>query len=479
MSESFDRNDAAIMDAIEGMAAGSLSRGDFVKRAGALGLSMSTIGVILSAAGKATAADLQAARAFAGTTVNMLIAAEGDEKGVKDKTAAFEQLTGIKLNTTALPVGPLLQKANQSVKAPSATYDAIMVLGFAVSQLVGGGYFTPLNRYVANAPRVYDFKDFPKGQLTYTGYYSIPQQNFGGRTLYLIPGLHGGSVIFFYREDLLKEAGLAVPKTWGQYLTAAQKLNTGGVAGNSMIAKSGDVSLFLVDWYTRFTTVGGKLMSGSPKTKNFRPRLTSPASVAALQHMVRCVEYASPGVLQYDFTASVNAFSAGKTAMMMMWSTIGGPVYSPKTSTVADDVSVAVTPGNGSNRGRAVRGGWGMGIPRNSKVKDAAWAAIAYFTTKAWERYQTANYQTDPSRKSTYFNPALVKQLPYLPVAGAVFDRATILEIARIPETFELITIASQEFAGALSGSVSAAEACAKANAKWTAVLKRGGWLKG
>jgi hypothetical protein len=59
-----------------------------------------------------------------------------------------------------------------------------------------------------------------------------------------------------------------------------------------------------------------------------------------------------------------------------------------------------------------------------------------------------------------------------------VFDRATIIEIARVPETFEMITVAAQEFAGALSGSVSAAEACKKANDEWTAILKRGGWLK-
>jgi multiple sugar transport system substrate-binding protein len=478
MSESIDRHDAAVLNAIEGVATGELSRADFVKRAGALGLSASTIGAILVAAGKATAADHGAARAFAGETVNMLIAAEGDEKGVKDKTPQFEKLTGINLKTTALVVGPLLEKANLSVKASSATYDVIMVLGFSVSQLVGGGYFTPLNSYVSLAPRAYDFADFPKGQLKYTGYYSIPRNNFGGKTLYLIPGLHGGSVIFFYRKDLLKQAGLQVPKTWSQYLAAAKKLNTGGVAGNSIVAKSGDVNMFLVDWYTRFTTVGGRLMSGSPVTKNFRPRLTSPAAVAALQHMVQCVKYASPGVLQYDFTASVNAFSAGKTALMLMWSTIGGPIYNPKTSKVAGKAAVAINPGIGVNRGRAVRGGWGMGIPKNSKVKDAAWTTIAYFTTKAWERYQTANYQTDPSRRSTYFNPKLVKQLPYLPVAGAVFDRATILEIARVPETFEMITVASEEFAGALSGSVSAKEACKKANDKWTAILKRGGWLK-
>ena len=63
-------------------------------------------------------------------------------------------------------------------------------------------------------------------------------------------------------------------------------------------------------------------------------------------------------------------------------------------------------------------------------------------------------------------------------VAGKVFQKAKILEIANIPETFELITIAAQQFAGALSGSTSAAAACKKANDEWVKVLKRGGHLK-
>ena len=478
MAMDFNRHNETLMDAVEGVATGQLSRSDFLVRAGMLGLSATTIGAVLAAAGKATAADLANARAFAGETVRMLIVAEGDEKGIKDKTAEFEKATGIKLEMTALPVGSLVEKTNQSIKAPTASYDVINVLGFFVSQMVGGGYFTPLNNYVKNAPASWNLADYPKGRLNYVGYYSPARKSFGGSTLYLIPGLHGGSVIFFYRKDLLKEAGLAVPKTWAQYLAAAKKLNANGVAGNSMIGKSGDVSMFLVDWYTRFTTSGGQLMSGSPATKNFAPRLTSPAAVGALQHMVNCTEAASDGVLSYDFTASVDAFSAGKTGMMLLWSTIAGPLFNPKSSKVAAKTGVALNPGVGANRGRAVRGGWGLGIPKNSKVKDAAWATIAYFTTKAYEQYQTGTYQTDPSRTSTYTSPALIKKLPYLPTAGLVDSKATILEIARVPETFEMITAASEEFAAALSGASSAKEACAKANDRWTKILKRGGHLK-
>ena len=473
--DSFDHRDAETMDVIEGLVTGQLSREDFIKRAGALGLSISAIGGVLAAAGRATASDYRQASRLAGQTISILVAAEGDEKGVQDKLGTIKQRFGIDVKVTALPVGPLIEKANQNLKAPTSSFDAIMVLGFSVSQMVGGGFFTPLNSYLKKVPKGYDFpSDFPSGELKYVGYFDVKKQQFGGKTLYLIPGLHGGSVVVFYRTDLFKSAGLKPPTTWANYLAAAKKLNSNGVAGNSMIAKSGDVSMFLVDWYTRFINMGGKLVSGSPQAKNFTPRLTSPQAVAALQHMVDCVQYASSGVLQYDFTASTDAFSAGKTAMMIMWSTIAGPVYNVKTSKVASKVGVAVPPSGG----KGIRGGWGMGIPKNAKNKDAAWTVITYLTSKEWEQYQTLKYQTDPTRKSTFFSKSLNKKLPYLATAGKVFDKAQILEIAVVPETFEMLGAAAEEFSAALSGSSSAKDACAKAQDRWVSILKRGGHLK-
>ena len=122
--------------------------------------------------------------------------------------------------------------------------------------------------------------------------------------------------------------------------------------------------------------------------------------------------------MSYDFTASTNAFSAGKTAMMCMWSTIAGPIYNPKTSKVAGNVGVALTPGTGANRGKIVRGGWGIGIPKNSQNKDGAWAVIAYLTSKAWGKYEVSAHQTDPARNSVFNDPALNKKFPYLKTAA-------------------------------------------------------------
>lgn len=472
----FEEGSGSIIDEL---VSGEMSRDQFIRRATLFGISATAIGGMLAAAGKATAADLRIASALAGGTVNLLVPAEGAEKGIQDKLGEIKKRFGIDVKMTALPVGPLIEKLNQSVKAPTGTYDLISVLGFTVSAFVGGGYFTPLNSYLSKAPKGYNFpKDFAAGELQYTGYFNPAKGTFGGKTLYLIPGLYAGPIILFYRNDLLQKAGVKVPTTWTEYLAAAKALNGNGIAGNTMIAKSGDVSMFLVDWYTRFTSQGGQLMSGSPQKKNFTPRLTSSQSVAALEHMVECVQYSTKGVNSYDFTISTDAFSAGRTAMMIMWSTIAGPVYNPKTSKVADKVAVSITPGVGKRRGQIVRGGWGMGIPKNAKNKDAAWTLLTYLTSKEWGIYEVGAHQTDPARNSVFNDPGLNKKFPYLKTAGQANAKAHILEIANIPETFELITIAAQQFAGALSGSTTAAAACKKANDEWVKVLKRGGHLK-
>jgi multiple sugar transport system substrate-binding protein len=465
---------------VDGLATGHMSRDEFIKRASLLGLSSTAIGGMLAVTGKATAGDLHEARRLAGSTVNLLVPAEGAQLGVKDKMAYMKKQFGINVNMTALPVGPLNEKLLASVKQSSGTYDLISVLGFTVAGFVGAGYFTDLTPYVKKLPASYGYpSDYPKGELDYLSNFNVKKQTFGGRTPYLIPGLYAGPIILYYRTDLFKKAGLAPPRTWKQYLTVAKKLNTNGIAGNTMVAKSGDVSMFLVDWYSRFAGMGGKLMSGSPQQKNFTPHLTSPVAVAALQHMVDCVKLSTPGVLSYDFTISTDAFSAGKTAMMCMWSTIAGPVFNPKTSKVANKVAVLTTPGNTpALQGNIVRGGWGMGIPKNAKNKDGAWTILTYLCSRDWGKFEVAAHQTDPARTSVFNDPALNRKFPYLRAAGQANARARILEIANIPETFELITDAAQQFAAALSGSSSAAAACKAANDQWITVLKRGGHLK-
>ena len=169
------------------------------------------------------------------------------------------------------------------------------VLGFAVAGTVGAGLFEPLTDYVSDPSRVpadYDFADFPAGQLEYTGYFDVETGEFGGDDLYLIPGIHSGSVLLFYRQDLLDAAGIEVPTTWAEYLAPPRRSRPTMSPASAMVGAN-DVSNFLVDWYSRFITMGGELTSGSkgdgtlagpprqPRGRRCPPEHDRPAAVLA------------------------------------------------------------------------------------------------------------------------------------------------------------------------------------------------------
>lgn len=456
-----------------------VNRRDFLKAGAAVAaVGASSIGMAESA----NAAGFNPKK-FAGSTVKILLVdGERDQNGIKDKVSYIEKTYGIKVEVTALALGAQLEKIQSVLHAPTSEYDIIDNLGFTVSGVVGGGLFTKLNSYLSNkemTPTNYNYPaDFPEGQLDYTSRYDVTNNKFGGKDVYLIPGVHSGSVIMFYRKDLLSAAGIDVPKNWDDYLDAARKLNVGTVSGTSMIAGN-DVSLILVDWYGRFASMGGKLMSGTPGGKNYKPNLTGATSVRALQHMIDCAEVSPKGVGSFGFTESLDAFSRGDVAIMLLWSTIAGSAYNAATSKVASKIGSAQLPGDASAAGRPIRGGWGLGIPKNlpQKRKDAAWMVMQYITGADFDKYQFDNYQTDPNRRGTYSNAALNKKYPYLKVAGQAMENAKMLDVALVAECFELVGEAAREFNLAIIGSQTAKQACAKAQASWETILKRQGYL--
>lgn len=494
----------AIRDALTGR----ISRRQFVRRATLLGMSSGAIAAVVAACGgtatssgpstvPATSAASDAPSSapssapsaaaydpmrYAGEKVRVAIVdGERDDLGLKDKIGEIKERMGIDVELTTMALGALLESNNQNLRAPESAFDVLHVLGFSVAGTVGADLFQELTPWVADPARTpadYDLDDFPAGALEYTGYFDVAGGKFGGDKLYLIPGVHSGSCILFYRTDLLEAAGVAVPTNWEDYLAAAEKLNTGGVAGNCMIGAN-DVSLFLVDWYTRFITMGGQFTTGSKADKTLQTNFTSPEAVRALQHMIDCAKFAPAAVSSYGFTESLDAFATGKVAMMLFWSTIGGSIYDPASSTVAETTEVAVMPADAGQTPRAVRGGWGLGIPKNlpDKNKDVAWHFLTYLTSAEFEKYQVKTYQTDPNRASTFIDPELVSALPYLPIAGEAAETAQILEVADIPETFAIVGEAAREFNLALTGTQDAATACQKAQDASLAILRTGGHL--
>lgn len=458
-------------------ARGGASSGDVVRRL-SVGVLAAALAVPIVASAVSAQDDAFDPMRYAGCTVNIaLVDGERDEMGLQDLEADIEAETGINIELTTLELNSLLESNDQNLRADESAFDIMHVLGFSVAGTVGAGLFEPLNDYLSDPSRVpadYEIDDFPAGQLEYTGFFDPETGSFGGDTQYLIPGIHSGSVLLFYRQDLLDDAGVAVPTTWAEYVTAAEALTSGDVAGSAMVGAN-DISNFLVDWYSRYITMGGQLTSGDKNDGTLEVHVDSPEGVAALQNMIDLLPSSPSSVTQYGFTEALDAFSVGNVAMWPAWATIAGALYGPD-SLVADTVAVAPMPAEDGNP-RGIRGGWGLGIPANlsQEQKDCAFQILMYITSKDFEKHQVLTYQTDPNRISTGSDPEIVAALPYIPEAVAAIESAQIVEIANIPETFEIIGEVAREINLALTGAKDAETAMADAQAAATAILVRGG----
>ncbi len=274
-----------------------MDRRTLIKSAGAFGV----VGALMSAyAGAPAMAAGYDPKKYAGTKLNILMTGdENDHRALGDLLPQLEAETGIKLEITSPALGALIEKTLQNLKADKSSFDLIEYLGFLTTQQVGGGYFEQLNKYIDDAnetPPDWDFKDFIPAAMKNVGYFDLKTGTLGqGPDVYGIPGMHSGSVIYFYRKDLFDAAGLKPAKTWDEFKAAAQKLHKGDVAGCSFIGAN-DFSLAAVDWYTRFITTGGVLMSGDPHAKTFKPNVELPEAVGALQMLIDLLPYAPKNV---------------------------------------------------------------------------------------------------------------------------------------------------------------------------------------
>ncbi len=457
----------------------SVRRRELMQGAGALGLSVATLGAGVRPA-RAAGYD---PKKYAGTKLSILMTGdENDHRALADMLPQLEADTGIKLEITSPALGALIEKTLQNLKADRSSFELIEYLGFLTTQQVGGGYFTQLNSLIEDAnetPPDWDFADFIPGAMRNVGIYDMKAHSLGqGSDVYGIPGLHSGSVIYFYRKDLFEAAGLKPAKTWEEFGAAAKTLHTSKVAGCSFIGAN-DFSLAAVDWYTRFITTGGKLMSGDPNGKDFRPHVDSPEGVGALQMLIDMLPYAPKNVTQYGFAENVDGFSTGKIAQMIFWSTIAGPVLDKDKSMVADKTATSSVPANPGQIPRAIQGGWGVGIPKNvdPAKKAAAWRALTWITNKKINRYEIEKYQIDANRTSAFSDPELLKRFPYLTDSMAAIANADIIPTARIDEFFQLNDVMNIEFNKALIGGQDAKTACANVQKLWEGILRKGGHL--
>jgi multiple sugar transport system substrate-binding protein len=435
--------------------------------------------VAAAAAAAPTTAKATALKQFPGVTINSgFVSGENDETLLRDRIADVKDKLGITLTVNDLGADGLHDKIAQGLRAGQSPYAVSAIVGFWLAELIGSGSFEPLDKYLSDpslTPADFDMADMIDKHLDYIAYWNLEEKRPGRPgSLFLMPGPHSDAHMITYRKDLFDKYGVAgPPKTWDEFVDVARKLNhpADGIYGTAFVGKL-DPSISLTDWANRFLSMGGKMFTGSPKDKTVTPHLDSDESIAALENMVRLTEVSPPGVSSYALTEVTDAMSAGKIGMMLMWAVVSGKTWAPDLSKVSDKVAAAVPPGNGVT----IRGGWGMGIPKDVKDKEAAWSVIRYYSSKEADKERVMRYGIAPVRKSTLQDAQIVQKYPFMPTLAKLLEDATPYPSITFPESWEMVMEPAKFWNRAVVKDLTPKEAALQANEAVKQILKKGGW---
>ncbi len=342
---------------------------------------------------------------FKGKTLNVLITSMPVAEVYKKQIAAFEALTGMKVNFELLNDTDRRKKQIVDFSSHMGEYD-LGNIGFANrEEFAQPGYLADLAAYVNN-PKLtdaawYNIGDYPKDIIA-AGYSN-------GKLVY-IP-FTAEFFLLWYRTDIFKQLNLSPPKTFDDLRATAAKLDAA--------RKAGQISAYA--WVDRelpgSSEAGWNLFCTANRMnvdflnyKAMTSNVATPQGKSVLTFYTSMIkDYAPPGTGNWSWGEIAQAFKSGQIAM-----TVGGNasytyLEDPAQSKVAGKVGYAPPPMTAE--GRDPLWEWGWGVNADSKNKDAAWLFVEWATSPTLMNQIAPEYGV-PARKSVYAAPGFIKAMP-------------------------------------------------------------------
>ena len=168
-----------------------------------------------------------------------------------------------------------------------------------------------------------------------------------------------------YREDILKDLGIAVPTNYDEILAAAEKIKASGKVAFPLGATMKPGFDIAQEFVNLFGGYGGTFV----KPDN-SPNLNSDAGIKTLNMMKALSAYMDPEYLVSESTFVQKQFQQGKIAMANLWASRAGALDDPKESQFVGKIAMAPA-------AAAVKGGkpattlWWDGVVVAKNIPDA------------------------------------------------------------------------------------------------------------
>lgn len=345
---------------------------------------------------------------FAQETVKVVGFLNPTNKALQEKCIPeIEKKLGLKIEFTMIPYAAgYLEKLMMAMASEKAPYDVYMWW----DQLLPTTWksLTPLDEYI----KKYNYgpvieNDFSKPWLKFT---VNPED--GKR--YGLPAI-ADLWVYFYREDLLAEAGLRIPtadKPWTreEWWNALQKLTRPNEKkyGYALLGKRDPLQVYSLAHV--YYSVGTNMFK-----PNWYPNYDDPKTVEALTRIAKLREYAPTGAENFIHDGVMTAFATGNAATGSFatgWIMGTQPRMDPESAKRVNWLGRVP----GTNDPNHTIFTWCWTVDRNSQHKDAAFRVIMeMLAPKNNEVVALAGGSHHLFvRKSTYKNPKVIDKYPFL-----------------------------------------------------------------
>jgi multiple sugar transport system substrate-binding protein len=338
--------------------------------------------------------------------------------------------------------------------AKDGSIDVVLMNTVDTGEFASSGWILPLDRFF-NVSEVRDRNS--------TAFFNACLWN--GK-LYGIP-LTADTLDFYYRKDLLADAGLKAPAVWSELGQAALKLQTPDRFGFAASWERGNQ--IFCQFLLFVASNGGSVMSKDLT----QVTIDSPENAEALQLMADAIakqKIAPKDVLSLTTDNARIVFNEARAVFTLNWD-YSWARFQQDTSKVKGKVGVGTPPSFPGKAQVSVIGGWNNGVNAFSKNQATAVEFIRTLSEDDMMRTQVLQFgQTTPNKKAMSDPEYVAKNPEFLKALANNYNVAVARPVT--PAYAEITEAISQEVMPALYGEKSVKDSLAAAAKKITAVMK-------
>ncbi len=364
-----------------------------------------------------------------------------------------EALPDVEVNTQLMPHDKAMELANIAMSSKADTVDLVYLNDSTFLSFAKNGWLRPLDDLFEKYKEEFGLDDFADSALDTFRYEG---------KLYVIPHTIN-TQLFFYRKDLLDEAGKSPPTGFEEYKALATEMNSPLRAGTISCLKPVDAALNEMHWY--MNALGGAWFDDQMK-----PVFNDEAGVQAITMLDEITDSAQRG-----FTSAANdectiALQQDVALMGMQWASRAAAMDDPEKSNVVGKIDW-VAPPDGHQRVAAD----GYAISAFSKQDpETLFKIIATSSNEA--NMREAASMVLPPRRSLLNDPELQSANRHYPASLASLEVGQ--AFPRLPEFYEVGEFITRRVLQAVTGEMEVKAALDAAAAETEDLLKSRGYYQ-